>query len=131
MFDFLVLFLVTFIVFFLIDIVWLAVVAKDLYQSKLGFIMGKTNWIAAILFYVVFIVGLIYFVISPAIDANQWSHALLNGLFFGFVTYATYDLTNLATLKDWPLAITVIDLIWGSVLGGSVSVITFFVMSLL
>ena len=85
----------------------------------------KPDWIAAILFYLLYIIGLVFFVIQPALDKSSWQYALFAGLFFGFITYATYDLTNLATLKDWPLKITIIDLIWGSVLGASVSVISY------
>lgn len=91
---------------------------------------AKPNWLAAIIFYLIFIVGLLFFVINPAIENNSWTYALFAGMFLGFLNYATYDLTNLATLKDWPLKITIIDLIWGTILGGSVSVITFFVAKL-
>ena len=69
----------------------------------------------------------VFFVIAPAVARQSWSHAILNGALFGLVTYATYDLTNLATLKDWPLLVTVVDLAWGSFLAASVSVITYFV----
>lgn len=85
------------------------------------------NWLAAIIFYLLFIVGLVVFVISPAVEKNSWIHALLYGAFFGLITYATYDLTNLATLKDWPVLVTVVDLIWGTVLAASVSVISYFI----
>jgi uncharacterized membrane protein len=119
-------------VFFTIDIVWLVVVAKNFYRKELGFIMSpKPNWFAAIIFYLVFIMGVVFFVINPAIVKDSWSYALLAGMFFGFITYSTYDLTNLATLKDWPLKITVIDMIWGTSLGGMVSVITFFITKLI
>lgn len=116
------------LVFFVIDIIWLVVIARKLYQKELGFIMSeKPNWIAAIIFYLIFIVGLVFFVIYPAIGKESWSYALLAGMLFGLITYSTYDLTNLATLKDWPLKITVIDLIWGTSLGGAVSTITYFI----
>lgn len=116
------------IVFFLIDLFWLVVVARKLYQQELGYIMTeKPNWIVAALFYLIFIAGLVFFVINPAMEKNSWVFALLVGMLFGFITYSTYDLTNLATLKDWPLKITIIDLIWGSSLGGLVSTVTFFI----
>ena len=116
------------IVFFLIDLFWLVVVARKLYQQELGYIMSeKPNWIVAALFYLIFIAGLVCFVINPAMEKNSWIFALLVGMLFGFITYSTYDLTNLATLKDWPLKITIIDLIWGSSLGGLVSTVTFFI----
>ena len=85
------------------------------------------NWFAAIAFYLLFIAGLVVFVITPAIEKNSWFHALLYGALFGLITYATYDLTNLATLKDWPLLVTVVDLIWGSVLAALISVVTYFI----
>ena len=116
------------IVFFLIDLFWLVVVARKLYQQELGYIMSeKPNWIVAALFYLIFIAGLVFFVINPAMEKNSWVFALLVGMLFGFITYSTYDLTNLATLKDWPIKITIIDLIWGSSLGGLVSTVTFFI----
>lgn len=122
-------FLVTLVVFFVIDIIWLAFVAKNIYRNYLGFIMSDTpNWIAALCFYVIFIAGLIYFVIHPALMTESFSKALINGLIFGFVTYATYDLTNLATLKDWPIQITIIDLIWGTSLGGAVSAFSYLIL---
>lgn len=132
MWEFIKTYLVTFAVFFAIDIVWLGVVAKDLYRKELGFIMAeKANWIAAVIFYAIFIVGLVFFVINPALLKESWKYALGVGLFFGFITYATYDLTNLATLKDWPLKITIIDLIWGTSLGGLVSTVSYFILQFL
>lgn len=119
---------VTFLTFFVIDLIWLVVVARKLYQKELGFIMSpKPNWTAAIIFYLLFIVGLLFFVIYPAIGKDSVSYALLAGMFFGLITYGTYDLTNLATLKDWPIKITIIDLIWGTSLGGLVSTISFLI----
>ncbi len=73
---------------------------------------SQINWGAAFLFYVIFIVSLIIFVISPALSEGSWKKALSLGALFGFVTYATYDLTNLATIRDWPLSVTAIDLMW-------------------
>jgi uncharacterized membrane protein len=122
------LFLIALPVFFAIDMVWLAVVAKNFYQQQIGFLMKPDiNWFAAIVFYLLFITGLIVFVISPAVIKQSWIHALLFGALFGLITYATYDLTNLATLKDWPLLVTIVDLIWGTVLAASISVITYFI----
>ena len=126
---FLRLFIIALPVFFIIDMVWLVLVAKKFYQDQIGFLMKPDiNWPAAIIFYLLFIAGLILFVISPALAKNSWLHALLYGAFFGLITYATYDLTNLATLKDWPILVTVVDLIWGTVLAASVSVITFLIV---
>jgi uncharacterized membrane protein len=115
-------------VFFAIDMVWLGLVARTFYRNQIGFLMkSDINWIAAIVFYLLFIVGLVLFVIAPAIEKNSWTHALLFGALFGLITYATYDLTNLATLKDWPLLVTIVDLAWGAVLAASVSTVTYFI----
>lgn len=120
-------YLLTVVVFFAIDLTWLGLIAKKLYADKLGFIMApQVNWVPAIIFYLLFVVGLLLMVIFPAIEKKSWTHALLYGILFGLVTYATYDLTNLATLKDWPLSITIIDLIWGAFLSAATSVISFF-----
>jgi uncharacterized membrane protein len=122
------LFLIALPVFFVIDMIWLVLVAKKFYNEQLGFIMRQDiKWMAAILFYLIFIAALVTFVITPAIEKHSWLQALLYGAFFGLVTYATYDLTNLATLKDWPVLVTVVDLIWGSTLAALISVITYFV----
>ena len=120
-------YLITVVVFFAFDLTWLGLIAKKMYAEKLGYIMSpQVNWLPAILFYLLFVVGLLLMVIFPAIEKKSWTHALLYGLLFGLVTYATYDLTNLATLKDWPLSITIIDLIWGSFLSAATSIISFF-----
>lgn len=115
-------------VFFAIDMVWLGWIAKNFYARQLGTLMKEeVNWLAAIIFYLIFIVGLVVFVIKPAIEKESWTQALLLGALFGFVCYATYDLTNLAIAKDWPLLMTVVDLVWGAVLAASVSVATYFI----
>ncbi len=115
-------------VFFAIDMFWLGIIAKNFYRIQIGHLMkSDVNWTAAIIFYLIFIVGLVVFVISPAVEKNSWMHALLFGALFGLVCYATYDLTNLAVAKDWPLLVTIVDLIWGAVLAALVSVITYFI----
>jgi uncharacterized membrane protein len=117
-------------VFIVIDLIWLGVVAKNFYKDQIGFLMkSDVNWTAAIIFYLLFIVGLVLFVIAPAIEKGSWMHALLFGALFGLITYATYDLTNLATLKDWPMLVTIVDLAWGATLAASVSTITYFIAS--
>lgn len=119
------LYIITLVVFFVIDMIWLGVVAKGFYRKHLGPLMTtKVNWMAAILFYLLFIVGLLVFVIRPALVAGAPLNALLYGALLGLISYATYDLTNLATLKDWPLVVTIVDLIWGTVLGGVVSYVS-------
>ncbi len=119
------LYLITLAVFFMIDMIWLGVVAKDFYRRHLGSLMSlKVNWIPATLFYLLFIVGLLVFVIRPALMAGIPINALFYGALLGLISYATYDLTNLATLKDWPMIVTVVDLIWGTALGGIVSYVS-------
>jgi uncharacterized membrane protein len=111
--DFFIQVVVTLIIFTLVDLVWLVKVAPKLYRKYIGHLMSdRVNIGAAALFYIVFIIGLVFFVIGPNI--NDPFMAFVSGAMFGLVTYATYDLTNLATLKAWPITITVIDLFWGT-----------------
>lgn len=125
---FLKLYLIALPVFFAIDMVWLGLVAKNFYRQQIGFLMKSNfNWTAAILFYLLFIVGLVIFVIQPAVEKNSWQHALLFGALFGLISYATYDLTNLATVNNWPLLVTIVDLAWGAVLAASVSTVTYLI----
>lgn len=121
---FLVLYAISVPVFFAIDMLWLGLVAKNFYQNQIGHLMGTINWSAAIVFYLIFLVGLTYFAIYPAVLESSVGRALLLGALFGFFTYATYDLTNLATLKDWPLTVVLVDMLWGTILGALVSGVT-------
>ena len=117
-----ILYLVTLAIFFAVDMVWLGVVAKNFYRKHLGYLMGpKVVWPAAIVFYLLFIAGLLVFAVRPALVTGAPLKGLLLGAFLGLVSYATYDLTNLATVKDWPIVVTVVDLVWGTTLGGVVS----------
>jgi uncharacterized membrane protein len=119
----------TFLVFFIIDMAWLGLIAKDLYKKYLGgFLSDQVNWTAAIVFYLLFIVGVFIFVILPSVEKNSLVSAITLGALFGFFTYATYDLTNLATLKGWPITIVFIDIVWGSVLTGIVSTAGFYIV---
>ena len=114
---FLKLYLATLVAFFAIDMLWLGLVAVSFYQAQIGHLMAdSTNWGAAILFYLLFLGGLLYFVVVPGLQAGSLRATLPRAALFGLITYATYDLTNLATLKDWPLLVTVVDLTWGVVL---------------
>lgn len=109
-------------IFFLIDMLWLGVIAKNLYRTELGaFLADKPNWPAAIIFYLLYIVGIVVLAVAPALDAGTISKAIFLGALFGGLAYATYDLTNLATLKDWPLKIVLIDIAWGTVLTATVA----------
>ena len=127
---FLTLYIISVPIFFIIDMIWLGLVAKNFYQSKLGHLLGEVNWTAAIIFYLVFLVGLTFFATYPAALAGKVGQAVLYGALFGFFTYATYDLTNLATLRDWPLSVSLVDMVWGAVLGGAVAGIGVFVYRL-
>lgn len=122
-------YLLTAVVFFAIDMLWLGLIAKGLYNKYLGsFLAEQVNWTAAVIFYLLFIVGIFIFAIMPAVEKDSLMKAVVMGALFGFFTYATYDLTNLATLKDWPLKIVFIDIVWGAVLTASVSTSGFAIM---
>ena len=126
MVKFIQIYLVVLAAFFVIDMIWLGLVAKKFYREQLGSLMrAGVNWPAAIIFYLLFIAGLVFFIVYPAVEQGSWFYALWTGAFFGLICYATYDLTNLATLKNWPLKMTIVDLIWGSVLSGVLGLIGF------
>lgn len=128
MMTFLKLYFVSLIVFFAIDLVWLGIIAKNLYKEQIGFLMSnEVKWGAAILFYALYIAGLVFFTILPALNEGSWVSALLYGGFFGLVCYATYDLTNLATIEGWPMKIVVYDLLWGTFISGITSLATFWI----
>jgi uncharacterized membrane protein len=121
-------YLLTALVFFVIDMVWLGFLAKGLYQRMIGPLLAdQVNWVAALIFYFIFIVGIFIFAILPAVEKESWRHAMIYGALFGFFTYATYDLTNLATLKNWPIQLVFVDIIWGIVLTGIVAVSGYFI----
>jgi uncharacterized membrane protein len=115
-------YLVTTGVFLLIDVAWLALIAPKLYKANIGHLMAdKPNLPAAGVFYLLYIAALLFFVIDPALVKGSAWQAVWTGAFLGLVMYATYDLTNLATLKDWPLKITAIDLAWGTFITAATS----------
>ncbi|MFU8772254.1 MAG: DUF2177 family protein [Anaerolineales bacterium] len=120
------LYLVILAAFLAIDLVWLGLVARRFYRKQLGFIMAaKTNWLAAISFYLLFNLGVLFFVVAPGLESGSLGTTLLRAALFGLITYATYDLTNLATLKDWPLIVTLVDILWGVVLVVLISLLGF------
>ncbi len=113
------------VIFLLLDLTWLGRIGRPLYQARMGHLMADPpNVPAAIAFYAIFVAGLVYFVIHPAAADGSWLRALIVGAFFGLVTYATWDLTNLAVLADFPSSIVPIDIAWGIVLSALVSVFT-------
>jgi len=112
--------------FLVIDLIWLGVVARSFYQSQMGHLMrANVNWTAAIAFYLIFVSGIVLLVVWPAIERQSLTHAVGYGALLGLVTYAAYDLTNLATLEGFPLTVALVDLMWGAVLCASVSTITY------
>jgi uncharacterized membrane protein len=118
------LYVCAFVGFLAIDMVWLTLVARGFYRRQLGFLLSdQPNWWAAISFYLLFVAGLLVFAIVPAVQEGSLRRALLLGGFFGLVTYATYDLTNHATVKNWPWIVTLVDMTWGVVLATLVSFI--------
>lgn len=119
-------YLIALLIFFVIDILWLGLIAKGFYKDQLGFLMAeKVNWIAAIIFYSFYIIGMVFFVINPALEKESLGYALFIGGFFGLLTYGTYDMTNLATLENWPIKVTIVDIIWGTVLCSLTSTLSY------
>ena len=101
-------------VFFVVDMIWLGVVAKGFYRRNLGFILSAdVNWAAAVVFYLIYIAGILFFAVRPAVAENSLREAVWLGALFGFFTYATYDLTNMATIKNWPIVVVIVDMLWG------------------
>ena len=120
------LYLATMIAFLAIDMVWLGLVARSFYRAQLGFLMApKTNLLAAGVFYLLFVAGLLALVVVPGLDASSLKATLARAALFGLVSYATYDLTNLATVKDWPVLVTIVDMVWGTALSVAVSYVGF------
>jgi uncharacterized membrane protein len=115
-------------VFFIVDLIWLGLVAKGFYQKNLNSLLSpNVNWAAAIIFYLIFIAGILIFAVIPAVARDSLRHAILWGALFGFFTYMTYELTNLALLKNWPFNIVIVDILWGVVLCTAVATVSFFI----
>lgn len=125
--DFLLSLLVAGVVMGVIDALWLGVIANKLYKDELGGLLRKKpDMVAAVLFYIVYVVGIVLFAVQPA---NSWQDSLWLGALLGFVAYATYDLTNRATVKGFPWKIVVIDLVWGTLLTATVATVTYTAVS--
>ncbi len=108
------------------DALWLSIVANKFYKSQIGsLLLEKPNMVAAVLFYVIYVVGVVAFVITPALEKGSWQYALGYGALFGLVAYATYDLTNLSTIKGFTVKLVVVDMLWGAFLTAAVSIITY------
>lgn len=119
--DFITRYLVSGAMFALVDFVWLTFIANKFYRSQIGpLLLDKPNIPAAVLFYLIFLVGVVVFVVNPALASGGWKAALGLGALFGFVTYATFDLTNLAVLKNYTVTMAVVDMLWGTILTATV-----------
>lgn len=122
------LYLLTVPVFFLIDLVWLGLIASDFYAAQLGHLLAdEVNWAAALVFYFSYIVGILAFATLPGLHARSLTRTLARAAGFGFFTYMTYELTNMATLPDWPLLIVVVDIAWGMALCTLVAGISYWI----
>lgn len=125
-------YLIVLVVFLVLDFIWLVLVAKKPYRKYLGFLMReKPDFISAFVFYIIFIIGLMVFVIAPALGKGSVSDAILRGALFGLVTYSTYDLTNQATIKGWPSKITIIDLLWGTCVSAMTALLGFLIIQVI
>ena len=117
-------------IFLFIDMVWLGLLAKNFYANQIGFLMSKNiNWLAVVLLYLLLVLGLVIFVVYPASVNNSLYQAVGFGALFGLVAYATYDLTNLAIIKDWPVLVTLVDVAWGTFLASATSALTYLIAS--
>jgi uncharacterized membrane protein len=109
------LYLATLVAFLVLDGLWLGLVARVFYRQHLGYLMAPhANVLAAALFYLLFVAAVLFFVVVPGLKAGSLGPTLLRAAFFGLVTYATYDLTNQATMRNWPVIVTVVDMLWGT-----------------
>ncbi len=127
--DFLIRFVTAGVILAVIDAVWLTFVANSFYKSQIGsLLMDKPNLVPAVAFYLIYLVGLVVFALSPALDKGDWKVALGLGALLGLVAYATYDLTNLSTLKGFTVKLAVVDIIWGTVLTASVTLAAYLIL---
>jgi len=112
-------YLSTGLVFLAIDAIWLTLSAQRLYRPLMGdMLLDSFRLVPAALFYLVYVAGVVVFAIAPALASDRWTTALVLGAFLGLFAYSTYDLTNQATLRNWPITVTIADLCWGTFLTG-------------
>ncbi len=122
-------YMTTAVIFFAIDMVWLGFISASFYRRQMGELRrANVNWGAGIAFYALYVAGIIFFVINPALEADSWVKALSYGAFLGLLCYSTYDLTSLAVVKNWSVKLTFIDIAWGALLTGFVSLLSYFVV---
>lgn len=112
---------ITAVAFLFIDIIWIGVFAKGFYAQHIGGMLGeRVNWAAALVFYAIYIGGILVFVLIPALrNGSGASHVMVMGLLLGLFAYSTFDLSALALFKDWPAIVAVVDIVWGSFLTAS------------
>jgi uncharacterized membrane protein len=113
------------VAFMVLDSIWIGLVAKSFYAKQIGYIMGPVKWWAVPVFYLVYALALTVFVTSPALEGN-WTllKVFILAVLLGAAAYGAYDFTNQATLKNWPVLMTIVDLAWGMFMTGAVAVIT-------
>jgi len=117
-----ILYFVTLPILFVIDIVWIGLVANRFYKEQMGDLFAPTiNWPAALAFYAIYIAAIVFFVLMPALEKQSLWYAVLAGAFLGLTAYATYDLTNLAVVRNWPVLMSFVDIVWGAFMTGAVS----------
>ncbi len=127
--DFLIRFVITGALMGVLDFVWLTTMTQKFYRSQLGsLLLEKPNMLPALAFYVLYVVGVVVFVLSPALEKGSWQHAVGYGALFGLVGFATYDLTNLATLKHYTLKLTLVDMAWGALMTAIVSLVAYWIV---
>lgn len=127
----LVAYVVALVVMVALDMAWLGSTFRAIYLPAMGGVMSPNPKVTATaVFYLIYPIGLVFFAISPALRAGAWTTALVSGALFGFFAYMTYDLTNLATLKEWSLKVSLIDMAWGAVLNGAAATASYFVTKL-
>lgn len=117
-------------VFFAVDMIWLGLIARGFYRRALEpLLTPNINWTAAFIFYFLFLVGILVFALLPGLEKRSLVHTVTMAALFGFIAYATYDLTNLATLRNWPLMLSIVDMIWGGFLSASTAAVTYLIVS--
>lgn len=122
-------FAVAFVIFMAIDLLYLGVIAKKFVRKHMGHLMGDIKWPVAIIFYIQYVLGLIHFVINPALEVGDPNEAFMNGALYGFFLYATYELTSYSTLRKWPSGFVIPDIAWGTTLSALVAILSFTVLN--
>ena len=113
----------TLVTFLAIDAIWLGIISRGMYNRWIGHLMrDEPLWPAAGGFYLMYIAGIVFLAVQPAMNDGSWKTAALYGAVLGFIAYGTYDMTNYATLKEWPLTMVLVDLVWGTFLTGTAAV---------